>query len=192
MQKRRRIWRGDVVFQAVSNVKLSDFFNTWRLQAGLAGNNPAAIFDDDQLLGHQTTGSHLGKVFVNGDPNADYERYVLQQGDPLCWCPPMVDAIIEDVDDWLRWSLAAPVGSYLTWTGRAKITNGGRRWPDRDLLNRLANIVGSGLAAMRRAPMRWTRREIEAVVDWPAWQVLPNVCSSDFWVVQSAVQSFPN
>ena len=44
---------GQVFFDADNNTTLGDFFDVWRLNAGLIGNNPDAILTSTQVLTNQ-------------------------------------------------------------------------------------------------------------------------------------------
>ncbi|MBH05529.1 MAG: hypothetical protein CMJ20_04330, partial [Phycisphaeraceae bacterium] len=62
---------------------LGDFFNTWQNHAGLAGNNPNAIFNQSQIMEHVADGQNTIRMYVNGVLNDQYENYVLQEGDDI-------------------------------------------------------------------------------------------------------------
>ena len=62
---------------------LGDFFETWRTNAGDAGNDPDATFDSDQLLKNLTDGSNSLVMLVNGQVNTEFESYVVQDGDEI-------------------------------------------------------------------------------------------------------------
>jgi VCBS repeat-containing protein len=74
---------GVVGFTPDSNITLETFFDTWRTNAGQAGNNASANFNQQQLLGNATNINHLVKMFVDGQVVLDYEDYVLQDGDQI-------------------------------------------------------------------------------------------------------------
>lgn len=44
-------------------VTVGDFFDTWRTNAGLAGNNDGAVFDGEQILGHYVAGDYDRSFF---------------------------------------------------------------------------------------------------------------------------------
>ncbi len=72
---------GDVFFTPDSSITLETFFDTWRTNAGQAGNNPLSNFSQQELLGNVANTNHLVKMFVNGQVVLDYEDYVLQNHD---------------------------------------------------------------------------------------------------------------
>ena len=55
---------GDEPLQAIT---LGDFFETWRTNAGQAGNNADATFTDTTLLGNDVGGDNTIHMFVNGE-----------------------------------------------------------------------------------------------------------------------------
>ncbi|MEE3370848.1 MAG: Ig-like domain-containing protein [Planctomycetota bacterium] len=62
---------------------LGDFFETWRTNAGLAGNNPGAILTANQLMTHEVDDEHALKMFVNGQEVADFQEYKIHEGDNI-------------------------------------------------------------------------------------------------------------
>ena len=62
---------------------LGDFFDTWRTNAGLAGNNPDAIFSANQLMTHEVDDEHALKMFVNGQEVTDFQEYKIHEGDHI-------------------------------------------------------------------------------------------------------------
>ena len=62
---------------------LGDFFDTWRTNAGLAGNNPDAIFNENQIFDNVVDQNHEIRMFVNGLPNLDFENYVIEDQDEI-------------------------------------------------------------------------------------------------------------
>ena len=62
---------------------LGDFFDTWRTNAGQAGNNASAIFTDSQILGHVVGGDHTLRMFVNGNATRMFEDYAIEDGDEI-------------------------------------------------------------------------------------------------------------
>ncbi len=66
-----------------STVTLGDFFDTWRTNAGLAGNNPDAVLSDMQLLDNVEDGANTVQMFVNGELSEEFDDYVLQDGDEI-------------------------------------------------------------------------------------------------------------
>jgi len=74
---------GSLRFSSDSEATLGDLFDIWRLNAGIAGNDADAHFDDEQLLSHRAEGRHSVRMFVNGQVNRQYEDYVIQDGDHI-------------------------------------------------------------------------------------------------------------
>lgn len=62
---------------------VGDFFETWRTNAGLAGNNPDAIFNANQIYENVADQNYDIQMFVNGLPNFDYENYVIEDEDEI-------------------------------------------------------------------------------------------------------------
>ena len=62
---------------------LGEFFDTWRTNAGVVGNNPDAIFNENEILGYQTGDSHTIRFFVNGVGNHEFDNYILRNSDQL-------------------------------------------------------------------------------------------------------------
>jgi ELWxxDGT repeat protein/VCBS repeat-containing protein len=69
--------------ETLGEVTLEDFFDTWRTNAGQAGNNTNARLSDTQLMGSVETSTKTVKMFVNGQLRNDYEDYVVQNGDQI-------------------------------------------------------------------------------------------------------------
>ena len=69
--------------EAISANSIGDFFETWRTNAGAAGNNTNARFNDTQLLGNVASGRNTVQMFVNGQSVTSYEDYVVQDGDDI-------------------------------------------------------------------------------------------------------------
>jgi VCBS repeat-containing protein len=69
--------------EALEDVTLGDFFATWRTNGGTAGNNSAATFDDDELMGEVTDATNTIQMFVNGQVVTEYDEYVLEDGDEI-------------------------------------------------------------------------------------------------------------
>lgn len=74
---------GEIFFTPDAGVTLGTFFETWRTNAGLAGNNTFSSFSSTELFGEATTATHVIKLFVNGEVSLDYENHVLQDGDEV-------------------------------------------------------------------------------------------------------------
>ena len=66
---------------------LDDFFRVWRTNAGDAGNNPDATFNQNQVLDAVVDADHVIRFFVNGGENDDFENYVLKDGDQIRFGP---------------------------------------------------------------------------------------------------------
>jgi hypothetical protein len=64
-------------------VTVGDFFRVWRTNAGLAGNNPNAIFDDAHILDRVADATNEIIMYVNGAPNFQYENYAPKDGDQI-------------------------------------------------------------------------------------------------------------
>lgn len=62
---------------------LGDFFDTWRTNAGLPGNNPDAILTANQLMVHEVDDEHALKMFVNGQKVDDFQEYKIHEGDNI-------------------------------------------------------------------------------------------------------------
>ena len=62
---------------------LGDFFDTWRTNAGLPGNNPDAILTANQLMTHEVDNEHALKMFVNGQEVNDFQEYKIHEGDNI-------------------------------------------------------------------------------------------------------------
>jgi len=65
------------------HVTLGDFFDTWRTNAGVAGNNADAVFHDGQILGYAAGGDYRIQMFVNGQADRRFDEYVVQDGDEI-------------------------------------------------------------------------------------------------------------
>ncbi len=74
---------GNVIFDPIGGVTLGEFFDIWRTNAGLAGNNPDALFNANQLLGNTADATNTVQMFVNGQVSKDFENYVVQAGDQI-------------------------------------------------------------------------------------------------------------
>jgi VCBS repeat-containing protein len=62
---------------------LGDFFDTWRTNAQQAGNNPNAIFNENQILQYAVDANHVIRMFVNGVPNFEFENYIPENEDQI-------------------------------------------------------------------------------------------------------------
>jgi len=65
------------------DITLDDFFETWRTNAGLAGNNAEAVFNESQILGHSVDDEYMIQMFVNGQADRHFDEYVIQDGDEI-------------------------------------------------------------------------------------------------------------
>ena len=74
---------GEIFSEIGSTVTLGDFFETWRTNAGLAGNNANAILSDTQLLNNVEDSSSTVQMFVNGQLSELFEDHILQNGDEI-------------------------------------------------------------------------------------------------------------
>ncbi len=74
---------GEVIFDPIGGVTLGEFFDIWRTNAGLAGNNPNAVFNANQLLANASDATSTVQMFVNGQISRDFENYVVQTGDEI-------------------------------------------------------------------------------------------------------------
>ncbi len=68
---------------SAGSATLGDFFDIWRTDARLAGNNSAAMFDAGQILGYSADGTYFIQMFVNGVASQKFDEYVLQDGDKI-------------------------------------------------------------------------------------------------------------
>lgn len=66
-----------------STATLGDFFEIWRTDAGLAGNNSDATFSADELFGNAADTSNTVQMFVNGEISTEFEEYTLQNEDQI-------------------------------------------------------------------------------------------------------------
>ena len=62
---------------------LGAFFDTWRTNAGLAGNRSDAVLSANQLFDNVTDTTSTLKMFVNGQPADDYQNHVFHDGDDI-------------------------------------------------------------------------------------------------------------
>ena len=69
--------------EPTTSITLTDFFVTWRTKAGLAGNNPNAIFTDNQVLGHVLAADEVVRMYVNGVPVSERGDYILRDEDHI-------------------------------------------------------------------------------------------------------------
>ena len=64
-------------------ITLGDFFETWRENAGLAGNNDDAVFNESEILGYTVDDDYMIQMFVNGEADRHFDEYVIQDGDEI-------------------------------------------------------------------------------------------------------------
>ena len=69
--------------EPLEQLTLADFFETWRTNAGLAGNNPVARFGEGEILGHTIHDHYRLQMFVNSQPDRGFDQYVIQDGDQI-------------------------------------------------------------------------------------------------------------
>lgn len=62
---------------------LGDFFDTWRTNAGIPGNNPDAILTPTQLLNNVADDNDVLRMFVNGVETRQFGDYVMHDGDEI-------------------------------------------------------------------------------------------------------------
>ncbi|MEO2022474.1 MAG: peptidylprolyl isomerase, partial [Pirellulaceae bacterium] len=75
---------GDQVLESPADfVTMGDFFETWRTNAGTAGNNDSAVFSGTEILGNVADNQHAMRMFVNGIQTDDYENYVIHDEDDI-------------------------------------------------------------------------------------------------------------
>lgn len=74
---------GRLLFDMMGGGTLGEFFETWRTNAGLAENNPDAVFNGNQLLDNVANATSTVQMFVNGQINRDFENYVVQPDDEI-------------------------------------------------------------------------------------------------------------
>ncbi len=64
-------------------VTLGDFFDTWRTDGGLAGNNPDSFLSDLQLFDNTVDAEHALQLYVNGQRTDAFEDYQIHDGDRI-------------------------------------------------------------------------------------------------------------
>ena len=62
---------------------LGDFFDAWRTLGGKAGNNPNARFSETQLLNTSVDATHEMRMYVNGEPNFQFDAYIPRDEDDI-------------------------------------------------------------------------------------------------------------
>ena len=74
---------GTVNFTGGAGTTLGEFFNVWRTNAGLAGNNANAVLSPTQILGNVATSEKTVQMFVNGQVVRDFANYEVEAGDDV-------------------------------------------------------------------------------------------------------------
>jgi ELWxxDGT repeat protein/VCBS repeat-containing protein len=74
---------GKVNFTSGAGTKLGEFFDIWKTNAGLAGNNANAVLSPTQILGNVATSEKTVQMFVNGQVVRSFADYVVQAGDDI-------------------------------------------------------------------------------------------------------------
>ncbi|MBA4105895.1 MAG: hypothetical protein C0485_09065 [Pirellula sp.] len=74
---------GTVSFTGGAGTTLGEFFNVWRTNAGLAGNNANAVLSPTQILGNVATSEKTVQMFVNGQVVRDFANYEVEAGDDI-------------------------------------------------------------------------------------------------------------
>ncbi|BBO34408.1 ELWxxDGT repeat protein [Lacipirellula parvula] len=74
---------GKVNYTGGAGTTLGQFFDVWRTDAGIAGNNANAMFSATQILGNVATVQKTVQMFVNGQVVRDFENYHVQAGDDV-------------------------------------------------------------------------------------------------------------
>lgn len=66
-----------------ANATLGDFFEVWRTNAGLAGNNANAVLSGTQIMGNVATSEKTVQMFVNGQIVRNFANYQVKDGDEI-------------------------------------------------------------------------------------------------------------
>ena len=74
---------GEVYFDGDAGTTLGDFFEIWRTNAGNAGNEDDATFDNHELMGSESDSDYTVQMFVNGEVRTDFDEYAVQDGDEI-------------------------------------------------------------------------------------------------------------
>ncbi len=74
---------GTLALESAGAQTLGDFFDTWRTNAGLAGNDSSAVLSGTQLLDYVADATSAVQMFVNGRISTEFDDYVLQDGDEI-------------------------------------------------------------------------------------------------------------
>ena len=62
---------------------VGDYFDTWRTNAGIPGNNPDAVFNANQILDNVADANHVIRMFVNSEPITEYGDYQFRDEDEI-------------------------------------------------------------------------------------------------------------
>ena len=74
---------GTIALTSPGETTLGDFFEIWRTDAGLAGENEDATFSSTELLGYTADLESTVQMFVNGEICTDFDDYVIQDDDEI-------------------------------------------------------------------------------------------------------------
>ena len=74
---------GHLTFNDSATRTLGDFFQIWRTNAGLAGNNANANLSATQLMGNSANATSTVQMFVNGQVASDFANHVLVNGENI-------------------------------------------------------------------------------------------------------------
>ena len=74
---------GVILVKPAVSATLGEFFDTWRTDAGLAGNNPDAVLSAEQLLGNFMDTTSTIQMLVDGEVSREFDDYVIQDGDEI-------------------------------------------------------------------------------------------------------------
>ena len=83
-------------------VTVGDFFDVWRTNAGVVGNNPDAFFGSSQILGNFADATHVINMYVNGELNDEFQNYEMHADDDIVIVystTAAADSPILDIDD---------------------------------------------------------------------------------------------
>lgn len=69
--------------ETLGAVTLGDFFDTWRTNAGAAGNNSSAVLAANQLLANVADTTNSVQMFVNGHVSTEFASHVLASDDQI-------------------------------------------------------------------------------------------------------------
>ena len=74
---------GTIALTSPGETTLGEFFETWRTDAGLAGENEDATLSSTELLGYTADLEYTVQMFVNGEICTDFDDYVIQDDDEI-------------------------------------------------------------------------------------------------------------